>query len=173
MADRKTLKEIYLYIPKRIKNEIYKRRRSTPFLISISFFITFLAARFWVMFFKADAPVSPDVSYRVGKNLILGGYHIHHITYGIVLVAISGWLSINYRGKVVARISSILYGGGLGLIVDEVGFIIGGIEPYKADTEVFYIAVGFIGVLATLVYFPSFYRSIRRDLVKLKKRFGR
>ncbi len=171
MADRKTLKAIYSYIPQKIKKEVYKRRRSTPFLISVSFLIAFLTARIWVIYFQADTSVSPDVSYSVGKNLLLGGYHIHHITYGVVLVAISGWLSINYRGKGLARISSIMYGSGLGLIVDEIGFIIGGVEPYKADTEVFYVAVGFIALLAAIVYFPSFYRSIKRDFERLHERY--
>ncbi|MBS3816325.1 MAG: hypothetical protein KGY76_02040 [Candidatus Thermoplasmatota archaeon] len=159
------------YIPDLLKKEIYKRRRSTPFLISISFLITFIAARLWVVFLKADAPVSSEVSYSVGRNVVLGGYHVHHITYGVVLLAISSWLAINYWSRSIARISSILYGSGLGLIVDELGFIIEGMEPYKADREVFYIAVGVIALLATVIYFPSFYRAIKRDIKRFQKEF--
>ncbi len=158
------------YLPSLIKKEIYKRRRSTPFLISISFVISFLTARLWVILLEADRTVSPEVTYTVGRNLILGGYHVHHITYGIILLALSSWLAINYRSKSIARISSVLYGAGLGLIVDELGFIIGGIEPYKADREVFFVAVLVIGILASLVYFPSFYRAIRRDFLRFKKK---
>jgi len=138
-------------------------------LITISFLITFLGARLWVILLSADAGPSPEVTYAVGRNLILGGYHVHHITYGIILLALAAWLAINYWSKTIARISSILYGAGLGLIVDEVGFIIGGIEPYRGDREVFLIAVGVIALLASIVYFPSFYRAMKRDIIRFQK----
>ncbi len=169
MADGDRLNKLVGFIPRKVKNEIYKRRRSTPFLISISFLASFLTARLWVILLQADDRVTPETTYTVGRNLVMGGYHVHHITYGIILLAISAWLAINYWSKTIARISSILYGIGLGLIVDELGFIIGGITPYRADTEVFYVVVGVLAVLASIVYFPSFYRVIKRDI----KRFQR
>ncbi|MFW6196761.1 MAG: hypothetical protein ACOC5D_05435 [Thermoplasmatota archaeon] len=110
-----------------------------------------------------------NATYSAGKNLILGGYHVHHITYGIILMAVAAWLAINYWSSTVARISSILYGIGLGFIVDEIGFIIGGIQPYKADDEVFYIAVLIVGSLLSIVYFPSFYNSMKRDILRWKR----
>ncbi|MFP4609120.1 MAG: hypothetical protein ACLFNY_06025 [Candidatus Aenigmatarchaeota archaeon] len=157
------------YLPSLLKKEIYKRRRSTPFLISISFLISFLAARLWVTYLSADNNVTSEVTFTVGRNLVLGGYHIHHIAYGIILLAVSSWLAINYWSKSIARISSIFYGTGLGLIVDEVGFIIGGITPYRGDREVFYLAVAVIAILASLVYFPSFYRAVKRDIIKFQE----
>ncbi|MFW5945594.1 MAG: hypothetical protein ACOCTN_01810 [Candidatus Natronoplasma sp.] len=154
----------------KIKREIFKRRRSTPFLISVSFLASFLTARLWVIYLGASGAVNSEVSYSVGRNLVMGGYHIHHITYGIVFLAVSAWLAINYWSKTMARISSILYGLGLGLIVDELGFIIGGMRPYQGDTEVFYVAMGVIATLASIVYFPAFYRAIKRDINKFKKK---
>ena len=172
MSGKKRTMKILKYIPNKFKTEIFKRRRSTPFLISLSFLISLVSARLWVIFLKADGRVTEDVSYMVGRNVVLGGYHVHHIVYGIILLSISSWLAINYWSKSIARISSILYGTGLGLIVDEVGFIIGGIEPYRGDREVFYIAVAVIGILASIVYFPSFYRAMKRDIKRLKGRFS-
>jgi len=171
MADKKKYKDVYQYLPNKIKKEIFKRRRSTPFLISVSFLASFITARLWVIYLGATGAVAPEVSYSVGKNLVMGGYHIHHITYGIVLLAVSAWLAINYWSKTMARISSILYGLGLGLIVDELGFIIGGIRPYQGDTEVFYVAIGVIATLASIVYFPAFYRAIKRDINRFKKKY--
>ncbi|MFW5928651.1 MAG: hypothetical protein ACOCSL_05540, partial [Thermoplasmatota archaeon] len=78
---------------------------------------------------------------------------------------------INYWSRSIIRISSILYGLGLGLIVDELGFIIGGIEAYRADREVFYIAVLIMAILLSVVYFPSFYSSIKRDLKRWRRVF--
>ncbi len=169
MAKKEKISKTFKFLPNQFKKEIYKRRRSTPFLISISFLISFLVARLWVTFFKASGQVTDDVSYMIGRNLVLGGYHMHHIVYGIILLAVSSWLAINYWSKSIARISSVLYGTGLGLIVDEVGFIIGGIEPYRGDKEVFYIVVAVIAILASIVYFPSFYRAAKKDIERFKK----
>ncbi|MEF8832021.1 MAG: hypothetical protein V5A66_00710 [Candidatus Thermoplasmatota archaeon] len=172
MVAKKKSKEVYQYLPKKLKKEVFKRRRSTPFLISVSFLASLITARLWVIYFKATESVSPDVSYTVGKNVVMGGYHIHHITYGVVLVAIAAWLAINYWSKTIARISSIMYGLGLGLIVDELGFIIGGMKPYHGDTEVFYVAISVMAALASIVYFPAFYRAIKRDIKRFQEKLG-
>lgn len=167
MGAKEAGKNFLTYIPKRIKKEFHKNRSSTPFLISVSFLISFLTARTWVIVFEAEK-TDPAPVY-LGRNLVLGGYHIHHITYGIILILIAAWLAIHYWSRTIVRISSILYGAGLGLIVDELGFIIGGIEPYQADREVFYIAVFIIGVMLSIVYFPSFYSTIKRDIKRWKR----
>lgn len=171
MKKKKMILKVVTAIPKILKREIYKNRRSTPFLISISFLISLILSRLWVVLLKADSTNSGvgNATISAGKNLVLGGYHIHHITYGVILMAIAAWLAINYWSSAVARISSILYGVGLGFIVDEIGFIIGGIEPYRADDEVFYIAVLIVGSLLSIVYFPSFYNSIKRDILRWKR----
>ena len=170
MNKKELVLKVVTAIPNILKKEIYKNRRSTPFLISVSFLISFIASRLWVVLLEANRSSSMgNATYSAGKNLVLGGYHIHHITYGIILMAVAAWLAINYWSSTVARISSILYGIGLGFIVDEIGFIIGGIEPYNADEEVFYIAVLIVGSLLSIVYFPSFYNSIKRDILRWKR----
>ncbi len=156
------------YLPKAIRKEFRKNRSSTPFLVSVSFTITFVSARLWVILLQADSPPT-DATFVVGKNLIIGGYHVHHIAYGIILISVAAWLSINYWSRTIARISSVCFGAGLGFIVDEMGFIIDGIEPYQADKEVFYVAVFILGVFLSIVYFPSFYRSIKRDILRWKR----
>lgn len=172
MGPKKKSKEVFQYLPKKVKKEIFKRRRSTPFLISMSFLASLITARLWVIYFRATESVTPEVRYTVGRNVVMGGYHIHHITYGVVLVAIAAWLAINYWSKSIARVSSIMYGLGLGLIVDELGFIIGGLKPYHGDTEVFYVAIGVIAALASIVYFPAFYRAIKRDIMRFQEKYG-
>ncbi len=168
MDTKKKIKPILSYLPVSLKKEFKKNRSSTPFLVSISFTITFVAARLWVILLGANF-TSTDATFVVGRNLIIGGYHIHHITYGIVLISIAAWLSINYWSSSIARISSVFFGSGLGFIVDELGFIIEGIEPYQADIEVFYIAVFIMGTFLSIVYFPSFYRSVKRDIMRWKR----
>ena len=77
----------------------------------VSFILAFTAARIFTTFF-------PD------RVLISGGLHIHHFWFGIALMAVGGWLGINYRHKDVDVIAAILYGVGGGLIVDEVGLLL-------------------------------------------------
>ncbi len=168
MKDEARSKKILAYLPRALKKEFKKNRSSTPFLVSISFTITFVVARLWVILLEAHR-TPPEATFIVGRNLIIGGYHIHHITYGIVLISIAAWLSINYWSSTIARISSVCFGAGLGFIVDELGFVIDGIEPYRADKEVFYLAVLIVGIFLSVVYFPSFYQSLKRDILRWKR----
>ncbi len=170
MAKKEKIKKGLTYIPGKLKSEVKKKRESVPFLVVISFLVTFITARLWVILLDATQRPQPEGVIYVGRNVIIGGYHVHHITYGIILICISAWLAINYWSKTIIRISSVMFGAGLGLIVDELGFIIGGIEPYRADREVFYVAVLIVAGFLSLVYFPSFYDSIKRDIKRWRRR---
>jgi hypothetical protein len=56
--------------------------------------------------------------------LVSGNYHIHHFWYGIALLAIGGWLGINYQSERTDRLAAILFGAGGGLIGDEIGLLL-------------------------------------------------
>lgn len=60
--------------------------------------------------------------------LYIKGYHIHHFYYGILLLILSNWMSlIRYKRlhrRVFKGITSIMFGGGLGLVVDEFGLLL-------------------------------------------------
>ena len=45
--------------------------------------------------------------------------HIHHLTWGILLLALCGYLNVVYRGKKWRPWLALLYGVGLGLTFDE------------------------------------------------------
>src|SRR3989338_4202984 len=82
-----------------------------PFLIFITFLITFFIARAFVYIFP-------------GANLIIFQYHIHHFYYGIILLAISNYISLISSNERLLRCCSILLGIGLGLIADELGILL-------------------------------------------------
>jgi hypothetical protein len=80
--------------------------------IALSAFIfSFIAARTFTTFYPSTVLVSH-------------GVHVHHFWYGIVLLAVGGWLGISYNNKETDRVAAILYGAGGGLIVDEVGLLL-------------------------------------------------
>ena len=72
------------------------------------FLITFISARIIVYGFP-------------WLRLYIKGVHIHHLDYGIIILAIVGyWLLMNEKSKNLPKIAK-LYGIGLGLTFDEFG----------------------------------------------------
>ncbi|MDE1176602.1 MAG: hypothetical protein PW789_08330 [Edaphobacter sp.] len=87
-------------------------------LASISFFITFLAARLLVY----------SITHHVGPfgYVLVGGRHIHHLVWGILLLLLSGYATLAEAGTgatpgsiFVSRLLSIAYGVGAALTLDE------------------------------------------------------
>ena len=60
--------------------------------------------------------------------LYIKGYHIHHFYYGILLLVLSNWMSLIRHRRLHRRlfkgVNSIMFGGGLGLLVDEFGLLL-------------------------------------------------
>lgn len=148
-----------------------KERGDTPFLIFISFTVSLFIARMWVILTGAYnvEEITGSIT-RIGGNLIIGGLHIHHITYGFIFLAVAGLMAIYYKDKTFIRTSAILYGIGLGLVVDEIGLTIEGLALYHPENLLppYIIAIMVAGFLAALVYLPSFRREMKKEKIKLK-----
>ncbi|HTF62035.1 MAG TPA: hypothetical protein VK638_04910 [Edaphobacter sp.] len=87
-------------------------------LASISFFVTFLAARLLVY----------AITHHIGPfgYVIVGGRHIHHLVWGILLLLFSGYATLAEAGTgdtpgslFLSRSLSIAYGVGAALTLDE------------------------------------------------------
>lgn len=142
-----------------VRNEFRKRGHDTHFLMWISFLAAFTTGRVWVLTVGRSAP-DITATYSVGARVIVAGYHIHHIGVGVILIVVAGFLTLHYAGRRLNRLSAILYGVGLGFIVDEIGFIVGGIEPYNGDYEVFFLFVVISSLFMLGIYWPQFYRNL-------------
>jgi hypothetical protein len=88
------------------------------FLASISFFITFLAVRLLVA----------SIQHHIGpfQYVTMGGRHIHHLVWGILILLGVGYGYLNEVGSAStptsffwSRLMSILYGVGAALTLDE------------------------------------------------------
>ena len=88
------------------------------FLASISFFITFLAVRLLVA----------SIQHHIGpfQYVTMGGRHIHHLVWGILILLGVGYAYLNELGSGHPRLHllpagcmSILYGVGAALTLDE------------------------------------------------------
>ncbi|HEX4006567.1 MAG TPA: hypothetical protein VHX60_10360 [Acidobacteriaceae bacterium] len=101
-----------------IHERIPDRPRRRLFLASVSFFVTFLFVRLLVA----------SITHHVGPFgwVMVGGKHIHHLVWGILLLLITGYLLLAEFGNCatpasifVSRLISILFGMGAALTLDE------------------------------------------------------
>ena len=88
------------------------------FLASVSFFITFLAVRLLVA----------SITHHIGPfgYVEMGGHHIHHLVWGILLLLITGYFTLSEAGTgdtpisiLVSRLLALGYGIGAALTLDE------------------------------------------------------
>src|ERR1700724_2914882 len=88
------------------------------FLASVSFFITFLAVRLLVF----------CITHHIGPfgYVEMGGRHIHHLVWGILLLLITGYATLAEVGQgstprtiFLSRLLAIGYGVGAALTLDE------------------------------------------------------
>jgi hypothetical protein len=108
------LTRIGLIVNQRIPDRPHRRL----FLASVSFFVTFLAVRLLVA----------SITHHIGPfgYVEMGGRHIHHLVWGILLLLISGYATLAEVGTgstpqsiLMSRLLSMGYGIGSALTLDE------------------------------------------------------
>jgi hypothetical protein len=101
-----------------LHERIPDRPRRRLFLASVSFFVTFLFVRLLVA----------SITHHVGPFgwVMMGGRHIHHLVWGILLLLVVGYLELAEFGTgstpssiFASRLISILFGMGAALTLDE------------------------------------------------------
>lgn len=120
-----------------------------------SFFWTFFAFGFTVILSRLIV-LDMERGKAFFGYLYIKGYHIHHFYYGIILLILSNWLALIRYKRLYKRlfkvITSIMFGGGLGLVVDEFGLLLTmefGIKGnYWAPQS--YYAIGVVSVVLAL-----------------------
>ncbi len=121
------------------------------FAVLVSFLSTFIFVRIYVILGTTGFINDPE--------LYIKGYHIHHLNYGIVILAIAGFFALIFQNTKNRLKIGMLYGIGLGLTFDEFGMWLKLENDYW--TRASYDAVIIIGLIfASVVYIPSFWRSL-------------
>ncbi|MGB6131260.1 MAG: hypothetical protein WCC14_11705 [Acidobacteriaceae bacterium] len=101
-----------------LHERIPDRPRRRLFLASVSFFVTFLGVRLLVA----------AITHHVGPFgwVMMGGRHIHHLVWGILLLLVTGYLMLAELGMsgtpgslFVGRLITIGFGAGAALTLDE------------------------------------------------------
>ncbi len=142
-------------------SDILRRKKTTPFLILVSTFVSFLATRLFVVLFPT-------------RSLFIKGYHIHHFFFGIILICITGWVALVSDRKSLQRLSAVIYGIGLGMLLDEIGLLltcgtigIGCDYWHRTSYDFFIIA---IVLFLAAIYFEPFWRKMKGTFDRIFKR---
>lgn len=143
---------------------IEKHRKRVSFIVLVSFLLTFIIVRCYVI--SAEKGIIED------PYLYIKGYHIHHLNYGIVIMAIAGFWALIFQNEKDRLKIGALYGVGLGLTFDEFGMWLRLEDDYW--TRASYDAIIVISLLfISFVYFPSFWYRLVEKFNKDFKRFLR
>jgi hypothetical protein len=125
------------------------RRLARPILVA--FLFTFMAAR--ILVFLIVSRRVPDL------YLHLGGTHVHHLNYGIFLLAgVGAYLLLGYPAARGLLWAAIVYGIGLALTFDEFGMWLhlGGSYWQRASFDAVVVIAGLLTLAAVAPALPRF-----------------
>jgi hypothetical protein len=90
------------------------------------------------------------------------GIHIHHFWYGLIMLAIGGWLGISYHEERIDRMAAVLFGAGGGIIGDEAGLLLT-LGDYW--TELTYtVIITFLAIVSILTMLVRYQKTILTEL---------
>lgn len=149
---------------RKIYNKYIKDRNEEPrFLIILSFFLAFVIARLLVY----------NIQYQIfpiaNSNIVIHQIHIHHLVFGISLLLIAGFIRIPQFGTSLIRLSSVFYGIGAALTLDEFSIWLR-LNPNayfgKAGRQSIDVVVIFFLLLLTSLWHGAFWRKIFNFTIK-------
>jgi hypothetical protein len=121
----------------------------------VAFILTFFVTRSFVRFIRHRVAAGGPVRWWQPRNVHLGEVHIHHVTFGVVLVMISGLtlvtLSVNGQ-EPEFTLSAIFFGIGAALVLDEYALILHLSDVYweedgRSSVDAVFAAVAVAGLL--------------------------
>lgn len=154
-------------LKKIIHDFILSRRKEIPFIIFFAFLITFVIAR--AAAYSIHYNVVPEFLFFV-KTVYIKGYHIHHFNFGIILLAIAGFLSLIDSLRSHIRKIAILYGIGLALIMDEFGILVTFEKDFYWTRRSFDAVILTALILLNIVFFGRFWKVMGGKIKKVFKR---
>ncbi len=95
------------------------------------------------------------------RNIEIGRRHIHHFVPGIVLVVLSGGVSIGMRRERLDPWLALPFGAGAALIVDETALLVELSDVYWSETGILSVDVG-LGATSALACLALLVRMVRR-----------
>ena len=140
------------------------------FLASICFFFTFSVARFATHVARGS---------ENAFQLVIGGVHVHHLVWGILLLLIVGYMWLiqadggsNGSSYRVGRLTAVLYGVGAALTLDEFALWLRLDDVYwdRAGRASIDAVVSFGALVSAGLWGGPFLRALTRQAARLFRR---
>ena len=130
----------------------FSKKKSIAILIG--FLFAFFTSRLVVYL------ISNNIGYPLLQYNVIGEFHIHHFIYGIVILTITGFLSLFIPNRKEHFWIFLFYGMGVGLVFDEFGLLLK-LNPLYYQ-ELSYVAVLVVTILLIISAFIEHrYRKIK------------
>lgn len=121
----------------------------------IAFLLTFFVTRTFVRFIRHRLAAGRPAKWWQPRNVHIGGVHIHHVTFGVVLVMISGLtlVTLSDTGQELENtVAAIFFGIGAALVLDEYALILHLSDVYweedgRTSVDAVFAAVAVAGLL--------------------------
>ena len=115
-----------------------------------------------VSFIASFAVARTFTTFSPGVIVVSGSIHIHHFWFGLVLLAVGGWLGISYNDERINRLAAVLFGAGGGLIGDEVGLLLT-LGNYWSEIT-YTLVIMFLAVASTSILIIRYSKTITTEL---------
>jgi hypothetical protein len=121
----------------------------------VAFILTFFVTRTFVRFIRHRAATGRPTRWWHPRNVHVGGVHIHHVTFGVVLTLLSGLMlvTLSIDGHEPEFIlAATLFGIGAALVLDEYALILHLSDVYwsedgRTSVDAVFAAVAVAGLL--------------------------
>ncbi len=136
-------------------HDVVDRGRLPLLCCLVAFILTFFVTRSFVRFIRHRAETGRPTRWWHPRNVHLGGVHIHHVTFGVVLALLSGLtlvtLSVDGHEPQFA-LAATLFGIGAALVLDEYALILHLSDVYwsedgRTSVDAVFAAVAVAGLL--------------------------
>lgn len=138
-----------------LQHDIVDRGRLPLLCCLVAFILTFFVTRTCVRFIRHRADRGRPARWWHPRNVHVGTVHIHHVTFGVLLVMISGLilvtLSVNGQARELT-VAATLFGIGAALVLDEYALILHLSDVYweedgRSSVDAVFAAVAVAGLL--------------------------
>ncbi|MDD4865989.1 MAG: hypothetical protein PHQ28_02370 [Mycobacterium sp.] len=121
----------------------------------IAFILTFFVTPTFVRFIRHHATTDQPARWWHPRNVHIGGVHIHHVAFGVVLVLVSGLILVTWSihgHEPEFTLAAIIFGVGSALVLDEYALILHLSDVYwsedgRTSVDAVFAAVAVAGLL--------------------------
>lgn len=152
-------------------HDIIDRGRLPLLCCLVAFILTFFVTRTFVRVIRHRVQAGHPTRWWQPRNVHIGGVHIHHVTFGVVLVMLSGLmlvtLSVNGQ-EPEFTLTATFFGIGAALVLDEYALILHLSDVYweedgRTSVDAVFAAVAVAGLLIMGLHPLMFFLPIWHD----------